>query len=447
MSKSWEISRRTLLKGVGTVIALPLLDAMAPSVARAAGKGATPPTRMAFCFVPNGTIKDVWLPEVEGSDYALPASLEPLKSVKDELLILSGLAQNNGNDNRAGDHARGTSVFLTGVRPLFTEGADIHLGISVDQVAANKIGSQTRFPSLELGTQSGKDAGNCDSGYSCAYSSNISWRGPSSPMAKEVNPRLLFERLFGNQAPGEVSQSQTERELYKKSILDYALDDAKQLSANLGKRDQEKLDEYLYSVRQVEKRVSAMPLISSDGKLLSMPKPEGKPEDYAEHVRLMCDLLVLAFQGDATRVASFMFGLAGDNRGYRAIGVSEGHHDLSHHGGDTEKIAKIRKIDRYNVSLYAYFLERLRSVKEGEGTLLDHCMVLYGSELGDGNRHSHNDLPILLAGKGGGTIKTGRHVKYSQDTPLCNLFLSMLDRVGASTERMGDSTGKLTKLT
>ncbi|MBW3623628.1 MAG: DUF1552 domain-containing protein [Armatimonadetes bacterium] len=423
-----------------------MLDAMAPSIARAAAAGKSAPVRAAFLFVPNGVNQASWAPEVEGSNFILPPSLEPLKSVRNEIMVLSNLAQNQGRFNEAGDHARGTSCFLTGVRPVKTEGADIRLGVSVDQVAAQKIGQQTRLPSLELGTVSGKDAGNCDSGYSCAYSSNISWRGPSQPMAKEVNPKLVFERLFGNGDPGEAKRSLTERDMYKKSMLDYVLEDAKSLEKQLGYKDKEKLDEYLYSIRQVEKQVSSLPLYSADGKLLSMPKPEGKPQDYAEHIRMMCDLLALAFQGDATRVATFMFGLAGDNRGYRVIGVPEGHHDLSHHGGDKEKLEKIRKIDRYNVTLFAYFIERLRSIKEGEGTLLDNCMVLYGSELGDGHRHSHNNLPVLLAGKGGGAFQTGRHVKYSPDTPLCNLFLSMLDTLGAKTDTFGDSTGRLPKL-
>jgi hypothetical protein len=444
MSKSWEISRRTFLRGLGATIALPLLDAMAPSVARAAARGAaTPPLRMAFCFVPNGAIKDVWTPGSEGPLHDLPQSLEPLESVKDELLVMTNLSQMQGQFNVAGDHARGTSCFLTGVRPQLSQGSDIHLGISVDQIAAQKVGNKTRLPSLELGTQSGNDAGSCDSGYSCAYSSNISWRTPTTPMAKEANPRLVFERLFGNGDQKQMKQSFAEREMTKKSILDYAMEDANQLRGKLGKKDQEKLDEYLYSVREVEKQASAMPIYSSDGRILSMKKPEGIPSDYADHVRLMCDLQVLAFQGDVTRITTFMFGLAGDNRGYRAIGVPEGHHDLSHHSGDQDKIAKLRKIDRYNVSLYAYFLERLRSVKEGNGTLLDHSMILFGSELGDGNAHSHDNLPLLLAGKANGTIKTGRHLKYGPDTPLCNLFLAMLDRMGADAVRMGDSTGKI----
>lgn len=445
--KKWEISRRTFLKGVGTTIALPVLDAMAPSIARAAAAGNSTPVRMAFLFVPNGVNQHHWTPELEGANYVMPASLEPLKALKDDFLILSNLAQNNGRFNEAGDHARGTSVYLTGVRPKKTEGADIQLGVSIDQVAAQKIGDRTRLPSLELGTISGKDAGNCDSGYSCAYSSNISWRGPAQPMAKEVNPKLVFERLFGNGDPNEVKQTLTERDKLRKSMLDYVLEDTKKLEKDLGKKDREKLDEYLYSIRQVEKQVAALPLYSPDGKVLKMNKPEGKPEDYAEHVRTMCDLMVLAFQGDVTRITTFMMGLAGDNRGYRAIGVSEGHHDLSHHSGDPEKLAKIARIDKYNVTLFAYFLERLKSIKEGEGTLLDNCMIMYGSELGDGNRHSHNDLPILLAGKGGGTIQTGRHVKYGPDTPLCNLFLGMLERAGAPIDSFADSTGKLPKLT
>ncbi len=444
MTRTEALSRRTLLKGVGAAIALPLLDAMAPSVAQAASRGASAyPTRMAFLFVPNGVIGDTWTPATQGPNITLPPSLEPLKSVKDDLLVLSRLAQNQGQFNVAGDHARGTSCFLTGVRPTLSQGADIHLGVSVDQIAAKHVGDRTRLASLELGTQSGKDAGSCDSGYSCAYSSNISWRTPTTPMSKEVNPRLVFERLFGNGDPAEMARSQGERNHNRKSILDYALEDANQLRGQLGKHDREKLDEYLYSVRDVEKRATAMPLAGPNGRPLLSQKPEGIPEDYAEHVRAMCDLLVLAFQSDSTRISTFMLGLAGDNRSYRAIGVPEGHHELSHHSGDGEKIAKIRKIDRYNVTLLAYLLEQMKATKEGDGTLLDHSMVLYGSELGDGNRHSHDDLPVLLAGRANGAFKTGRHIQYSKDTPLCNLFLTMLDRMGATVPSMGDSTGPL----
>jgi hypothetical protein len=432
------------LRGVGTAIALPLLDAMEPATARAAA--AAPPMRMAFLFTPNGVAQDAWIPATEGAGFSLPPSLEPLKGVREDLLVFTGLAQKPGQANRAGDHARGTSAFLTGAHARFTEGADIELGISVDQIAAQKVGHLTRLPSLELGTQSGKDAGNCDSGYSCAYSSNISWRTKSQPMAKEANPRLVFERLFGNQVPGETQQSMAEREARRKSILDLVAEDAKQLQGSLGRRDQEKLGEYLDSVREVERRVSMLPL-SGPGGRPAMPKPEGIPSDYGDHVRTMCDLLTLAFQGDVTRISTFMFGLAGDNRPYRAIGVSDGHHDLSHHGSDAEKMAKLRKIDRYNVSLLAAFLERLKATREGSGTLLDHCMVLYGSELGDGDRHSHDDLPILLAGGGAGTLKTGRHLRFEKGTPLCGLFLSLLDRMNASVPAMGDATSPLKGLT
>jgi hypothetical protein len=438
------LSRRTFLRGAGAAIALPLLDAMLPESAFAAAKA--PPVRMAFLFVANGLIKDGWTPQTEGTDYVMPSSLEAMKPLKDDFMVLSGLAQNQGVDNRAGDHARGTSAFLTGVRPTFTEGADIHLGASVDQIGAKRIGDLTRLPSLELGTISGKDGGSCDSGYSCAYSSNISWRTPTSPMAKEVNPRLVFERLFGTQEDADDKKSIAERQGRKKSVLDYVMDDASRLQSKLGAKDREKLDEYLYSVREVERRVTTLPLVSGDG-MMKMEKPEGIPSDYGDHVRMMCDLMALAFQSDSTRIATFMFGLAGDNRSYRAIGVSDGHHDLSHHGGDPEKIAKIRKIDRYNVSLYASFIDRLKSIKEGNGTLLDNCMIIYGSELSDGNAHSHNDLPILLAGKGGGAFRTGRHIAYAPNTPLNNLFLAMLERVGAPTPSMGDSTGKVTNLT
>lgn len=439
-----RISRRTVLRGLGVSMALPWLECMTP-VARAAGAGlAGPPRRMAFIFVPNGVHVPDWIPKNEGYGYQLPYILEPLAALQDDFLVLSGLTHDKGraNGDGPGDHARSASVFLTGAQPRKTDGANIRSGMSVDQAAAAKIGALTRFPSLELGCEAGRSAGNCDSGYSCAYSSNISWTSESTPKGKETNPRLVFERLFGNSKPQQRDENLARREALRKSILDYISDDARRLQQRLGGTDQRKLDEYLTAVREIERRIERVekePAITD----LGYPAPAGTPEDYGEHIRLMCDMIVLAFQTDTTRVATLMFANAGSNRSYRQIGIGDGHHDLSHHRGDPAKHAKIRDINRFHISQFAYLLEKLKSIPEGEGTLLDNCMIGYGSGLCDGDRHNHDNLPMLLAGRGGGTIDPGRHIRYPLETPMCNLFMSLLDRMGASVEYLGDSTGRL----
>jgi hypothetical protein len=415
---------------------------MIPAVARGAVASKLP-RRMAFLYVPNGVHMQDWKPQAEGADYEMPWILEPLKPFKDDMLVLSGLTQDKArpNGDGPGDHARSLASFLTGCQAKKTHGADIRVGVSVDQLAAEKVGSQTRFPSLELGCDRGQQAGNCDSGYSCAYSSNISWRGESTPVAKEINPRLVFERLFGTDGSGA---STAKKSRYDRSVLDYVLEDARQLKGRLGNRDQRKLEEYLTSVREIEQRIARLETqsVEQDPKL-NFAKPSGVPNDYAEHIRAMEDLMVLAFQGDITRISTMVIANEGSNRSYPFIDVPEGHHDLSHHGRDPKKQAKIREINRFHITNFAYFIEKLKSIPEGDGTLLDNCMIVYGSGISDGNRHNHNDLPILLIGKGGGTYKTGQHVKYGDNTPLNNLYLSMLDRIDAETEKLGDSTGLL----
>jgi hypothetical protein len=444
MSKNRHISRRTVLKGLGTAIALPMLEAMAPALALAGVAAKAAPRRMAFIYVPNGAHMQTWTPEAEGSNFQLPFSLEPLQPLQKDLLVLSGLTLDKAraHGDGGGDHARAMSAFLTGRQPRKTHGADIRVGISVDQIAAEKVGKNTRFPSLELGCDRGLNAGNCDSGYSCAYSANISWRTESTPMAKEVNPRLVFERLFASDVKGEAAASRNKRERYKVSILDFVMEDANQLKMRLGNNDQRKMDEYLSGLRELELRIARTD--QGDGKTSAgIAKPAGIPTEYEEHIRIMCDMMVLAFQGDLTRIATMVFANDGSNRSYRFMGVPEGHHDLSHHGGNKEKQEKIRKINRFHITQYAHLLERLKGIKEGEGTLLDNSMIVYGSGISDGNRHNHDDLPILLAGKGGGTIQTGRHVRHRRETPLTNLYLAMLDRMQAPVDAFGDSTGKL----
>ena len=445
MSRSSRISRRAVLRGAGAALALPWLEAMAPRtvLGSTAGAAADAPRRMAFFYVPNGVHMQDWKPKEEGSNFELPWILEPLNPLKDDLLVLTGLAQRNGMalGDGPGDHARALGSFLTGAHPYKTDGANIKVGVSVDQVAALEIGNQTRLPSLELGIERGAQSGNCDSGYSCAYSSNISWRTESLPMAKEINPRFVFDRLFGAGASGSADDRQ-KRGLYERSILDFVLEDAQNLRNRIGMNDRRKMDEYLTSVRDIERRIARADAAEEVVESTGAQRPSGVPRDYAEHVRLMFDLIALAFQTDTTRVCTFMFANEGSSRPYPNIGIPEGHHDLSHHGNDPKKHEKLKKINRFHIEEFARLLERLRSIPEGEGTLLDNSMLVYGSGLSDGNRHNHDDLPILMAGKGGGTIQTGRHIVYD-DLPLNNLFLSMLDRMDVPCENLGDSTGRL----
>lgn len=445
MSK--RITRRTALRGLGTTLALPWLEIMAGR-ARAA-ETASPPLRMAFTYVPNGAHMPDWTPEDVGSDYTLPPILAPLSPYQGNLMVLSGLAQDNAfaKGDGPGDHARSMACFLTGVHPKKTDGADIRVGVSVDQVAAQRVGRFTRFPSLELGIEAGRQAGGCDSGYSCAYSNNIAWRTPTTPVPKEINPRLVFERLTGDGGPAEGRAARDLRRRHRLSVLDFVRDDARALTARLGANDRLKLDEYMTSVREIEVRIaradSPGETDDNDDLLDGFPRPAGIPREYAEHYKLMSDLLVLSFQADLTRVATFMFANEGSNRPYPFLGVSEGHHELSHHGRDPKKQAKIAKINTFHIEMLAYLTGKLQAIPEGEGTLLDHVMLVHGSGIGDGNRHNHDDLPIVLIGGGNGTIAPGRHVQYPRGTPLNNLFLGMLDRMGASVPALGDSTGRL----
>lgn len=447
MSAPLAFSRRTALKGLGISLGLPWLESLMSSRAVAGASAAvkTPPKRMAFLFVPNGVNLDYWTPKSEGFGFDLPYILEPLADIQDDITVLSGLTHDKGraNGDGPGDHARSASVFLTGAQPRKTSGSNIRSGISVDQMAAQATGHQTRFASLEIGCEKGRGAGSCDSGYSCAYSSNISWASESTPMGKETDPRSVFERLFSSGNSREADASLARRQALKKSILDYVSEDANKLQTKLSGSDNKKLDEYLTGVREIEQRLERSendPVLPDE---IDYPVPEGTPREYAEHLKLMSDMLVLAFQTDSTRIASYMFADAGSNRGYRNIGVSDGHHDLSHHGGDSNKLTKIREINRFHVSQLAYLLRRLKSIQEGEGTLLDHSMICYGSALSDGNRHNNENLPILVAGRGGGVIDPGRHIRYEEETPLCNLFLSMLSGMGVNANFIGDSTGRL----
>lgn len=447
---SAKLTRRTVLRGMGTVVALPWLESLARAAAPAAGSLASgPPRRVAFVYVPNGANMVDWTPKAEGKLDVLPDILKPLEAYKSQINVLTNLTLDKArpNGDGAGDHARAMAAFLTGQQPRKTAGADIRVGMSADQHIATTIGDQTRFPSIELGIERGAQAGNCDSGYSCAYSSNLSWRSESTPNAKEVDPKLVFDRLFAANDPKELAEARAKRELYSKSILDFVSEDTKALTSRLGQGDQRKLDEYLTAVREIEQRIEKVKKANAERKPTPKPdmaSPAGVPKEVKDHIRLMADLMVLAFQTDLTRVVTFPIANDGSNRSYPFIGVPEGHHDCSHHGRDPKKLERIKKINTFHMEQLAYLIGRLKSVKEANGsTLLDNSMLVYGSGIGDGDRHNHDDLPILLAGNGGGTIESGRHIKYAPNTPLMNLYLSLFDRMGAPTERFGDSTGRL----
>ncbi len=441
---SGKISRRTVLRGVGTALALPWLEAMGPLSAWADSTAQDrAPNRMAFIYVPNGVHMPDWRPTEVGADFELPRALESLREFKSDLLVLTGLTADKArpNGDGAGDHARAMAAFLTGAQPRKTAGADIRLGVSVDQVAATRIGQQTRLSSLEIGCDASAAAGNCDSGYSCVYSSTISWRSSTTPMPKMINPRQIFERLFGNNTDAD----RVRREQSRRSIIDFVREDAGTLQDSLGASDRRKLDEYFAAIRDIEQRIqraATQPAVQ----VPNYATPAGVPNVYQDHIRILADLMVLAFQTDTTRICTFVFANEGSNKSYPFIEVREGHHDLSHHENNPAKQAKIASINRFHVSQLAYLLGKLKAVREGDGTLLDHCMVAYGSGNSDGNRHNHDDLPILLAGKAGRSITTGRHVRYRQNTPLNNLWLSMLDRMGSGVESLGDSTGRLSSL-
>ncbi|HVK12158.1 MAG TPA: DUF1552 domain-containing protein [Gemmataceae bacterium] len=442
---SRQISRRKVLKGFGAAVALPWLDAMTP-LASAAPAAAKSPLRAAFLYVPNGIHMQDWTPKGEGSLTDLSATLEPLKALRNDINVLSGLALDKAkaNGDGPGDHARAQAAFLTGRQARKTNGADIRAGQSADQWIATGVGDHTRFSSLEIGIEGGRQSGNCDSGYSCAYQTNFSWRDENSPNAKEVDPKQVFDRLFGGGTSTEKDEARAKRDTFNKSILDFVNDEAKSLNKALGAADQRKMDEYLTAVREIELRIQRARETKPGTEFKpSMPAPKGIPKDPQEHIRLMCDLIVLAFQADLTRVVTFPFANDGSNRSYSMISVAEGHHELSHHQNDPKKHEKIKRINKFHIEQLAYLLTKLQSVKENGKSLLDQSLIVYGSGIGDGNRHNHDDLPILLAGHGGGKIKGGRHLKFAKDTPLMNLYLAMFQTMGCPTKSFGDSTGVL----
>jgi hypothetical protein len=440
------IPRRTVLRGMGAALALPLLDGMVPALAALRNTAAAPIRRFGVVYVPNGIIMDKWTPAETGAAFELSPILQPLAPFRDRVLVLSGLdnrpAEPNPGEN-SGPHARGPSTFLTGVHLKQTEGADIEAGTSLDQMVAREFGQHTQLASLELGVDASDVVGACDSGYSCAYLNTIVWRTPTTPLPMEHNPRAVFERLFGGTDSTDPRARQA-RIRQDRSLLDEVTRDVADLRRGLGARDRAKLTEYLEAVRDVERRIQKAEEQSTKD-LPAVDQPAGIPATFEEHAKLMFDLQVLAYQCDLTRVITFMI-RESTERAYPEIGIRDGHHTLTHHGGDPEKLAKVVKINTYHVSTFAYYLEKLRATPDGDGTLLDNVMIMYGAGLSDGNRHNAFNLPILLAGGGTGHIKGGRHVRFGE-TPLANLHLTVLDKMGIPAERVGDSTGELHELT
>ena len=437
---SSKMTRRSILRGLGVSLAIPSLESFA------VGGVSGIPLRMGFTYIPNGVIMDEWRPLETGPLKSLPNSLQPLQNHTADFQVISGLNHTKAyaNGDGGGDHARANATFLTGCQARKTAGKDIKVGVSVDQIAADAIGDKTKLRSLELSCDGVRRSGKCDSGYSCAYQYNLSWKTESMPMVPESNPRLVFERLFGNASSPTDRKGQLKRRALNKSILDFALQGASNFNKRLGKLDQEKLSEYFTSVRELEKRIEREE--KNWEKLPDLKSPVGIPENYRAHLRLMFDMMVLAFQSDSTRISSFLLAHDGSNRSFRDIGVPEGHHSLSHHKNDPEKIKKLAKIDQFYSEQFAYFIDKLSTTQEIDGSrLLDHCMIIFGGGISDGNRHKHSDLPVLLAGGSSHGLTTGRHVDY-EGVPMTNLYLGMLDRAGVQASQVGDSSGLIKDL-
>jgi hypothetical protein len=432
------LSRRTLLRGAGTAIALPFLDAMLPAFARTAPEN---PLRMMYVYAPTGLMPQAWDPPTTGPDFEYQRIMKPIEKFRKDILLMSGLSAHDvgtGGADGPGDHARAVGTYLTGVRIRKTQGADIQAGISADQVAANTLGTKTRIPSLEVTCEDNSAVGACDS-YSCAYQT-LSFKSPTEPLPPEMNPRLLFERMFGQMDISANPAQRKNQELYRRSILDLTMQDTQSLKRDLGATDRRKLDEYLTSVREMETRLGNTGATELPA---GVAKPTGIPVDYAEHCRLMFDLITIAFQTDSTRVVTFMLAREGGVRPYPECGVPEAHHSISHHGGDPVLIEKLIKIEVYHMQQFAYFLEKMKSIQEGAGSLLDRSAIVYGASLADPNHHDHDHCPTLIAGNAGGRIRTGQHVAFRPGTPLSDLHLTLLDTVGVHTDKLGNSDGKL----
>jgi len=434
------LPRRTFLRGMGATVALPLLDAMIPSMTAFARTAAAPVRRLGFVYMPMGCDLPRWTPPGEGRLTELSPSLQSLAPVVDQLTVISNLELKNAYP---GTHATSNAAFLSAAKAKWTESTDYYLGTTVDQIAAKQIGQQTLLPSLEMSMDLLQTVGQCDNGYACVYQNNLSWSSPTTPLPAEAHPRIVFERLFGEGGSATDRRAALQR---RASLLDWVRDDITRLQNTLGPEDRNRVGQYLDTVREVERRIQQAEAGTKDQALPDLDRPVGVPAAYADHARLMFDLQVLALQGDVTRVITFQLARETSNRTYTEIGVSDPHHPLTHHGNDPDKIARMAKINAFHVSLFAYFLEKLKSTPEGDGSLLDHALYLYGSGMGNPNIHDHVNLPVLVAGGGATGIKGGRHIKYAEPTPLANLHLTLLERVGVRMDAFADSKGKVDEL-
>ncbi len=432
------LSRRTLLRGMGAAVGLPFLDAMTPAMAAPTRKA---PVRMVFVYVPNGIDMRHWNMD-EGPLSTLPRILQPMEPFKKDMLHLGNLTHNTGRAllDGPGDHGRCCGSYLTGIQ-VKKSYVDIKAGISCDQIVANKVGSETRFPSIELGLEDARQAGDCDSGYSCAYTNNMAWRSETQPLPPILDPRALFERMFGDGIPMTPEQRKLQSK-YRRSILDFVSTDTRKLQGDLGPTDRRKLDEYLSSIREIERQLERA---EKDNAQINpgMDKPYGIPADFAEHFRLMTDMMTVAMQADLTRVMTFLVTREGSSRAYREIGIPDGHHPLTHHQNKADMMEKVVQINEYHVKQFAAWISKLKEIKEGDGSILDNSMIVYGAGLSDGNRHTHEDLPTIIVGRGGNHFQTGRRIVYRKETPMNNLFLTMMDRMGVNVEHFGDSTGRI----
>jgi hypothetical protein len=433
-----SIHRRTFLKGVGTALALPMLDAMTPALAATP----KPPIRLAFVYLPNGIDQRNWTPNYEGAFRELPSILRSLEPLKNDFMLLGNLthAAANAWQSGAGDHGRACGGYLTGIHVLKST-TEVRAGVSVDQLVAKKVGADTRFPSLELGLEDARQTGSCDSGYSCAYTNNLAWKTETQPLPPILEPRSVFERLFGDGVAMSPEARARENAL-RRSILDYVNEDLKKLTGALGPSDKRKLDQYATAVRDIEQQIERA---ERDNAQINpgMEKPYGTPSNFAEHFKLVSDMMTVAFQADLTRVATFLVTREGTPRPYPEIGVPEGHHPLTHHRNEIPLMDKVSQINTYHVAQFAKWLEKLKSIKEGDANILDNSIIVYGAGLADGNNHNHDDLPTLVAGHGGGAFKPGRRIVYQKETPMTNLFVTIMDRMGLPVEQFGDSTGRL----
>ncbi|QDV35466.1 DUF1552 domain-containing protein [Tautonia plasticadhaerens] len=436
------LPRRTFLRGLGTAMALPLLDAMVPAMSSQAASAAAPERlrRLGFVYMPMGCDLSRWTPPGSTTLDTLSPTLEPLAPVRDHVSAISNLELRNAYP---GTHATSNASFLSAARAKRTESTDYELATTVDQVAARQIGQQTRLPSLELSMDLLATVGQCDNGYACVYQNSLSWSSPTTPLPAEAHPRIVFERLFGEGGSAEDRRAALKK---RASLLDSVTGEITRLRSTLGPEDRARVDRYLDSVREVERRIQKAEIDSKDDTLPDLDRPDGVPASYAEHARLMFDLQALALQGDVTRVITFQLARETSNRTYPEIGVPDPHHPLTHHGNDPEKIAKVAKINQFHVSLFAEFLARLAATPEGDGSLLDHSLYLYGSGMGNPNVHDHANLPILVAGGAAGKMGGNRHIRYAEPTPLANLHLTLLDKVGVRLDSFADSRGMVDEL-